>query len=220
MASYFNLTLDTTAPAGVTLSINNDDLYTTTPTVNLAIGCSDGDTTGYQMQIWGTATAQSQEQASWVTYQPTTQVTLPSGDGLKTVYVIVRDAVGNQSAQASDSITLDTAVPAVTVTGPDNSTISQVPGFNTSVFNFTSDVIFEEYKVCVVPANGSTQNAGVTIGTTNGSVNTSGSDGSYPADTNIEVTINGTDLEAASSGDGVKIIKVFVKNAAGTWSVA
>lgn len=220
MASHFNLTLDTTAPAGVTLSINDDDLYTTSATVNLAIGCSDETTNGYQMQIWGTAAAPTQEDASWTTYQPTTQVTLPTGDGLKTVYVIVRDNVGNQSAQASDSITLDTAVPAVSVTGPDNSIISQVPGFNTSIFNFTADVDFEAYKVCVVPATGSTQNAGVTIGTTNGSINTSGNAGGYPADTNIEVTINGSDLEAASSGDGVKIIKVFVQNAAGTWSVA
>ena len=220
MASYFNLTLDTTAPAGVTLSINNDDLYTTSPTVTLTIGCSDENTTGYQMQIWGTSTAPTQEQASWITYQASTQITLPDGDGLKTVYVIVRDTVGNQSAQASDTITLDTSVPSVSVTGPDNSTISEVPGFNTSVFNFTSDVAFEVYKVCVVSSTASTQNTGITIGTTNGSINTSGNAGGYPADTNIEVTINGSDLQEASSGDGVKIIKVFVQNAAGTWSVA
>ena len=74
--------------------------------------------------------------------------------------------------------------------------------------------------MCVVPANNSTQDAGVIIGTTNGSQNTSGSDGSYPASENIQVTITGADLEVASSGDGVKIVKVFVKNAAGTWSVA
>lgn len=58
------------------------------------------------------------------------------------------------------------------------------------------------------------------IPTTSGSTNTSGSEGGYEADTNIQVTINGTDLETASSGDGVKIVKVFVRNAAGTWSVA
>lgn len=45
-----------------------------------------------------------------------------------------------------------------------------------------------------------------------------GNAGNYPADTNIEVKINDADLEAASFGDGLKIIKVFVKNAAGTWS--
>ena len=58
------------------------------------------------------------------------------------------------------------------------------------------------------------------IPVTSGSTNTSGTEGGYKADTAINVTINGADLEAASSGDGVKIIKVFVKNAAGTWSVA
>lgn len=38
--------------------------------------------------------------------------------------------------------------------------------------------------------------------------------------TPIEVTITGTDLETASSGDNVKIVKVFVKTEAGIWSVA
>ena len=82
------------------------------------------------------------------------------------------------------------------------------------------DVDFEQYKVCVVPQNSSTQDAGTQIPTEGGSLNTSGSQGSYPKTTPIEVTITGTDLAAASAGDGVKIVKVFVCNAAGTWSVA
>ena len=41
MPSYFNLTLDTTAPAGVTLTINDGALYATSPVVNLAIATSD-----------------------------------------------------------------------------------------------------------------------------------------------------------------------------------
>ena len=81
-----------------------------------------------------------------------------------------------------------------------------------------SDIAFEEYKVCVVPATSSTQEAGTVIPTTAGSINTSGSEGGYEADTNIQVTITGTDLKTASSGDGTKIVKVFVRNAAGTWS--
>lgn len=89
-----------------------------------------------------------------------------------------------------------------------------------TVINFTSDVEFDEYKVCVVPANSSEQDAGTLIPTTGGSINTSGNEGNYPATTNIQVTINGTDLESASTGDGVKIVKVFVKTAAGIWSVA
>lgn len=220
MASYFNLTLDTTAPGGVTLSINDGALYATSTAVTLTIATSDGVTTGYQMKVWGVEGVDSENAASWENFATSKSVNLTSGDGLKTVYIKVRDDVGNESAQVSDTITLNTTVPVVTITGPDKSKISKVTGFNTSIINFTSDVEFEEYKVCVVPQNNSTQDAGTVIGTTNGSINTSGSDGDYPASENIQVTINGADLEAASSGDGVKIVKVFVRNAAGTWSVA
>lgn len=220
MASYFNLTLDTTAPGGVTLSINDGALYATSTAVTLTIATTDGETTGYQMKVWGIDGVTDEGSASWENFSASKSVNLTSGDGLKTVYVKVRDDVGNESAQASDTITLNTAVPVVTITGPDKSKISKIAGFNTSIINFTSNVEFEEYKVCVVPQNSSTQDAGTVIGTTNGSINTSGSDGDYPASENIQVTINGADLEAASSGDGVKIVKVFVKTVAGIWSVA
>lgn len=220
MASYFNLTLDTLAPSGLTLAINDGALYATSTAVKLTIAVEDESTTGYQMKIWGIDRVADESSASWENFAPSKSVNLTSGDGLKTVYIKVRDDVGNESAQVSDTITLNTAVPVVTITGPDKSKISKVSGFNTAIINFTSDVEFDEYKVCVVPANNSTQDAGVIIGTTNGSQNTSGSDGSYPASENIQVTITGADLEVASSGDGVKIVKVFVKNSAGTWSVA
>ena len=132
--------------------------------------------------------------------------------------------MGNETAVVSDSITLDTAIPTITVTGPDKAKISKVVGFDTSIVNFISDVEFVEYKVCVVPSTTSTHDAGVVIPTDNGSINTSGAKGSdeekFPADTNIQVTINGADLETASSGDGVKIVKIFVRNIAGSWSVA
>lgn len=220
MSSYFNLTLDTTAPSGLTLAINDGALYATSTAVTLTIGLTDSPTTGYQMKIWGIQGVDSESAASWETFATSKSVNLTTGDGLKTVYIKVRDDVGNESAQVSDTITLNTAVPVVTITGPDKSKISKVAGFNQSVFNFTSDVMFVEYKVCVVPATNSTQEAGTVIGTAGGSQNTSGTDGDYPASENIQVTITGADLETASAGDGTKIIKVFVKNEAGTWSVA
>lgn len=220
MASYFNLTLDTLAPAGLAATLNDGAIYTTTATVTLGLTLTDDVTTGYQMKIWGVDGVDDEASAAWETYTSSKSITLSAGDGLKTVYVKVRDDVGNETAAVSDSITLDTAVPAVTITGPDKSKISKVVGFNAAVISFLSDVAFEEYKVCVVPATNSLQSAGVVIPTTGGSENTSGTAGGYAADTNISVTINGTDLETASAGDGTKIIKVFVKNAAGTWSVA
>lgn len=220
MASYFNLTLDTVAPSGVTLTINDGALYATSAAVTLDINVADGQTTGYQMKVWGISGAANEESASWESYAATKSVNLSSGDGLKTVYVKVRDDVGNESTVASDTITLNTQVPTVSIAGPDKTRISKITGFNQSIFNFTVDVDFEEYKVCVVSSNTSTHDTGTVIPSTNGSQNTSGNTGGYPASTNIQVTITGADLEAASSGDGTKIVKVFVKNEAGTWSVA
>ena len=220
MASYFNLTLDTLAPSGLAVHLNGDDIYTTTATVQMTLDLTDEVTTGYQMKIWGVEGVEDEGSATWETYAAEKSITLPTGDGLKTVHVKVRDSVGNETAEATDSITLDTAVPTVTVTGPDNSTISEVDGFDKAIINFMSDIAFVEYKVCVVPATSSTQDAGTLIPATAGSINTSGTseDEPYEADTNIQVTITGTDLKTASSGDGTKIVKVFVRNAAGTWS--
>lgn len=223
MASFFNLTLDTTAPTGLTLSINNGAMYATSTAVQLTIGLTDDPTTGYQMKIWGIEGVADENSATWETFATSKSVNLTSGDGLKTVYIKVRDDVGNETTQVSDSIQLDTTVPVVTITGPDKSKISKVTNFNKSIFSFTSDVEFVEYKVCIVPSNISTQEAGTLIGTTGGSSNTSGSkelEETFPATTPITVTLFGADVEEASSGDGVKIVKVFVKTAAGLWSNA
>lgn len=191
MASYFNLTLDTLAPTGLVVKVNGDAQYITSTEATLTLPLTDSPTTGYQMKIWGVEGVASEENASWETY-----------------------------AAASDTITLDTKVPVVTITGPDKSKISKIATFNQSKFTFSSDVAFVEYKVCVVPQSNSTQDSGQVIPTSAGSSNTSGAEGNYQASTPISVTITGTDLETASGGDGVKIIKVFVKTESGLWSVA
>ena len=220
MAAFFNLTLDTLAPQGVTLSINAGAIYTSNKAVTLAIGCSDASTAGYSMKIWGSVTgAATEEDAKWENYVASKTVTLTDGDGLKTIYVKVRDNVWNEADPVSATITLNTSIPVVTIVGPDVPIISEIVGKNTSKFNFTANAIFDEYKVGVVPATNSTVSDVTVIGTTGGSTNTSGSDGNYPADTNIDVTINATDFKTAAGGaDGTYIIKVFVKNQAGTWS--
>ena len=219
MASYFNLILDTLAPSGLTLQINGGAQYTTAQEVTLTISVDDADTSGYQMKIWGINGATTETNASWETYTTSKTVTLPTGDGLKTIYIKVRDDVYNESSSVSSSITLNTSVPTVTITGPDVTRISKVSPKNISTFSFISDSNFTEYKVKVVPSGASLQDAGISIGTSGGSTNMSGS-GTFEANTAITCKIYGSDLETASSGDGAKIIKVFVKNDAGTWSVA
>lgn len=220
MASFFNLILDTLAPAGVTLALNNDARYTTNKVITAAIGTSDEDTAGYQMKIWGSVDgAATEADAAWTNFSAEKSITLTEADGKKTVSLKVRDDVGNESTVITKEIILDTAVPVVTITGPDKSKISKVATFDTAAISFTCDVDFVEYKVKVVPATTSLQDAGVVIGTANGSTNMSGT-GEYPDAEAINCTITGADLEVASAGDGEKIIKIFVRNAAGTWSVA
>lgn len=219
MASYFNLTLDTLAPQRLTIKLNNSSQYTTSKNVTLTISLADVSTTGYQMKIWGIEGASSEDSASWETFALTKSITLSTGDGLKTVYVKVRDDVYNETAAVSATITLDTSVPAVTIIGPDVSKISKVSPKNVATFSFTSDVDFVEYKIKVVPSQSSLNDAGTLIGTANGSTNMKGT-GTFKKNNAISCKIYGKDLEAASSGDGEKIIKVFVKNTVGTWSVA
>ena len=219
MASYFNLVLDTLAPQGLTIKLNNGSQYTTNKTVQLAVNVTDESADGYQMKVWGINGVANESDATWETLANIKNVTLSTGDGLKTVYVKVRDDVYNETVAASATITLDTSVPAVTIVGPDVSKISKTSPKDVATFSFTSNTAFTEYKIKVVPSNSSLHDAGVQIGTANGSTNMSAT-GTFKASTAISCKVYGKDLEAASSGDGEKIIKVFVKNAHGTWSVA
>lgn len=227
MATNFTLTLDTTGPAGVSISLEGGAAYATAQAIIATIGTSDSPTTGYQMKIWGNvdtaanANIQATEGASnWISYSTSQAVTLSSGDGSKTVNVRIRDDVYNESSSASDAITLDTTKPVPNVTvNPDLTRISKIAGKRVSSFSWEADTVFDEYKIKVVPATGSLENAGTVIPTTNGSTNITGTAGGYPATTNINSTIDGRDLEAASAGDGDKIIKIFVKDPAGNWSL-
>lgn len=220
MASYFTLTLDTVAPSGANITISS-------PTNNRSPNATLAATDATQMKLWGDIVASTSSEtkitentASWETYATTKQVILASGNGAKTVYAKFRDAVGNESGAVSAVVTLDQTAPVVTIsTGPDYSTISEVNGFNKSTFSWSANEAFVEYKICVVPQSTSPQSAGPTIGTTNGSSNLSGSGKTFPAATTITSIITATDLKTASSGDGAKIIKIFVKDAAGNWSV-
>jgi len=232
--SYFTLNYDTTGPASPSISINSGATYSTAVLTTATISTGDGTTTGYSMQIWGDidlswgitngffvggATAATQANAIWQTYATSKQIQLASGDGTKNVHIVIRDDVNNPSAQADTSIILNTTLPTVTISGPDVSKISNQTGKNTATFSFQSDTIFTDYLVKVVSATSGDNTTGVTVGVVNGSTNTQGTNaGGFAANTPTTVTIKGADLAVASSGDGAKIIKVFVKNQAGLWS--
>lgn len=219
MASYFYLTLDTLAPSGITLKINNGATYTTTETVTLSIGCSDASTTGYQMKIWGIKDVTNESDATWQTFATSKSVTLASGDGLKTVHIKVRDDVYNESSEVTSTITLNTSVPTVTIQSQDVTKISKVSPKNVCTLTWYADSAFIEYKVCVVSSINATHDSGTVIATTNGSTNMSGT-ATTAAETAITSKINGTDFEVAgATANEQSIVKIFVKNEAGTWSV-
>jgi hypothetical protein len=227
MAASVTITLDTTAPATPAIVIAGGAAATTSQDVTAAITTADGaNPAGYQVKIWGSvdpafnASIQATEGASaWISMASPHAIRLSATDGVKTVSARIRDDVLNETAVVTDTITLDTSAPVPTVGAPSPAKISKMATKNVSTITWSADAIFEEYKIKVVSASGDANTAGTQIPTTNGSTNMSGTAGAYPAATNITSTINGADLEAASAGDGAKVVKVFVRDAAGNWSV-
>lgn len=205
MASYFQLTLDTLAPTISAFTINDGATVTTSRSVTLKITAS-GDPAS--MKIWGIDGVATESAAPWETFAASKSVTLTSGDGTKTVHVKVRDAVYNESAATSDTITLSTAIPTITITGPDVSVISEQSGKDTASFSFSSSMALKAWTVRLVPTNASAHDAGTQIPTTGGSTNMSGT--TLAANTAKACTIKGTDLATAAGGtDGTYIVKVF-----------
>jgi hypothetical protein len=232
MANYFSLTLDTLAPVSPAIKLNDNATYAAAQLVTAIISTSDSSTSGYTMKLWGdldltqamtdgivgsSATEVTEDTAQWLTFAASKQLKLSTGDGAKTVYLKIRDDVYNISAQVSASITLDTTAPIVTISGPDVTKISKQSGKNVCTFSFSGDSDIQAYKVKVVASAGAAHTTGTDIGTANGSTNMSG--GTTSKGTTITCTVNGADLEAASAGDGEKIIKVFAQDLAGNWSI-
>ncbi len=204
MASYFNLTLDTLAPSISAFTINDGAAITTSRNVTLKITSSDAAA----MKIWGIDGVASESAATWEAFSATKAVVLTSGDGSKTVYIKVRDSVYNESSASSATITLSTAIPTITITGPDVSVISEQSGKNIATFSFQSSMALKAWKVKLVPSNASAHDAGTQIPSTAGSTNMTGT--TLAANTSKQCTINGTDLSSAAGGvDGMYIIKVF-----------
>jgi hypothetical protein len=97
---------DTTPPTG-TVTINGGAATTASTSVTLTLSATDNSGTVSQMQFSSDGTTYS----AWEVYATSKAWTLFSGDGEKSVYAKFRDAAGNVSAAATDSITLSTAPP-------------------------------------------------------------------------------------------------------------
>jgi hypothetical protein len=106
--------LDKTAPTG-SITINNGDTYTTSNYVTLESTAEDTTSGAYQVRysndgVWDTEL--------WEAPSTTKTWTLPTGDGTKTVYYQIKGNAGLISLTYSDTITLDTLPPAVSITDP------------------------------------------------------------------------------------------------------
>jgi len=112
----YTLYRDTASPSG-TVSINGGAAWTTGPNVNLALAASNptaGDPV-FDMRI---STDGAMDTEAWQPFAASVGVTLPSGDGTKTVLVQYRNGAGATSAVVSDTIGLDTTDPASTAPNP------------------------------------------------------------------------------------------------------
>lgn len=265
MANYFNITLDTTAPGGVGVKINGDEVRTVSTEAILSITCSDADKTGYKMKVWGdivksNGTVITESNAAWEDFSATKAVTLleaEDNDNQRIVYVKVRDDLHNESAAASDSIILYTELPEINIlAGPTPARITtrsdkhgSTPGellllvaLSRSVVTFTSNKDLSDIKVMLtssvnalhndatnmlIPSAGESQIAIASESeeAENGFLQLSGEDGmtvsgqNIAAGTEISLVVSGDDLKIISPTDGVKLIKIFVKEKDAHWSV-
>lgn len=234
MSNYINLTLDTVGPSGVSVLINGDETKTTSTAVSLAISCADENTDSYQMKIWGIDDVLTEDEAVWETYQTNKTVALTTGDGIKTVYVKVRDDVWNESDTVSDTITLYEKVPTVQSMQINNSKLSLVSGKNITSGFFDFDEAIDKVFIAVVQDVNAAYDdpSNVIIPATNGSyMYDDNESGTYSSEAlegegyveNIHMmnfVLYSADITAVSPGDGVKIIKAFVRSAeTGNWSV-
>jgi len=233
-ASSFNVVLDTTAPGGAALALNGGASTSTSVDITAALTTTDNPVTGYQILIWGTgvdpafnASIQvAQGSSAWITptwtgsgpFTANQAVRLATGDGAKSVSARIRDDVWNETSTLTQSITLDTTAPTVNWTvGPDVTKVSTLSGKRTVNATFTVGAeSITAWEVAVVANSGSARGSGTVIGTTNGSTGVSG--GAKANGTTQAVVLDARDIQAASAGDGTKVIKVFVQDAAGNWS--
>ena len=100
--------VDNQPPAG-TVQINGGAAATNSRTVTLSLSATDALSNVTQMRFSNNGTSFSAAES----YAPTKTWTLSSGAGTKTVYAQFRDAAGNWSSSATDTIVLDTTAPTI-----------------------------------------------------------------------------------------------------------
>jgi tripartite motif-containing protein 71 len=123
---------DRMSPSG-SIRLNSDSAYTKSPDITAVTQATDDKSSVKNMRV---SESSSFEGSLWIPYTQTVPLTLSSGDGTKTVYVQYEDEYTNFSEVYSDSVILDTQVPAVRIN--DIGQITDVPDRESLFYYFTS----------------------------------------------------------------------------------
>ena len=240
MASYINLTLDNTGVTPLMVQINDGASRAASTSARVTITLAEEDKAyadNYSMAFIGDVVGAGE----WMKFAYEKSISLTEGDGVKDVSVLIRDDLYNEGDIVGDTITLHTSVPVVSVSGPSVTRISDKEGKNVTTFTFTADRAIHAFRIVaaesinvlhddatsrILPA---LYGSRVTVVNENGetiSINSQdelsfnlGGLGKYAAGKEFTVTLYGNDLCEVSPDDGVKLIKVFVKEFDGNWSV-
>lgn len=104
------IVVDTVPPQG-SITIAGGVAWTTVRGVNLTLSATDASSGVREMRFGEDGT----NFGLWQTYSTLAGWSLPTGDGIKTVYVQFKDEAGNVSAAVSDTIGVDTGSPTGTL---------------------------------------------------------------------------------------------------------
>ncbi len=174
------IVLDTTAPTG-SVAVNNGATWTTSTSASVNSTVTDSGTGLSQMRVDpGSGTF-----GSWIAYSATSAITLPGGDGTKTVNVQYKDNAGNVTT-LTDSIVLDTSGPTGVMSV--NNGASETATYAVSVDSTVTDTVSGVSQMRVDPGTG-----------------TYGSWAAYAAHSAITLP----------SGEGTKTVNVQYKDNAG-----
>lgn len=138
---------ETKPPVG-SVSINDGDDCTNSLTVTVSLSATDNTgVTGYYLSTG--AAPPSQYSSGWTSVPATTDYrenvsyTLDNGDDRNTVYVWYKDASGNLSDTASDSIVVDTTPPMIAIRHPTADQIYTTTSETISIAGNASDDMHE-----------------------------------------------------------------------------
>ena len=234
MSNYINLPLDTLGPQNVSVILNDGEQVTSEKAIRYSVTCSDSDTSDFQMKIWGTEACPSEADADWQAYVNSGTVYTDDETGLKTIYFKLRDDVYNESETVAAMVNYVNERPCIRGLFVTPVKLSLVDKKNVASggFNFSETIDAVKIKI-VSDVNASHDDpSNISIPTANGSemwddlapdsysISTLDYEGIIPSSMSVSFYINAKDIVSVAPGDGVKIVKFFVRSAfSGLWSV-